>query len=290
MEVMRRRSGMYSAALKVVDSQQNVETQIEAARKLIPDVDALILTPVATTGPEVILEMATERGIPVVVEANPLAGMQTMIAICDYDAGVKVGRWVGEYAGEYLKAPLKVLDIALPWLHPCLLRSEGFADGLRSVNPDARVMARVNGEAIPAVAKRQAVTVLQDCRAINVIFAMDDESAEGGLEGYLECGLDPKKVVVAGFGLSGDKEKDLLMQGAPLKVSAAMFPEYVAVQCVDQLFRLCRGERVRRHQVTPTLAVSSSDLSKYYRKSGGQWCPDLKAVASLPVEGTCSKE
>ena len=33
--------------------------------------------------------------------------------------------------------------------------------------------------------------------------------------------------VAAGFGLSGDKEKDPLMQGGPLKVSAPMFPECV---------------------------------------------------------------
>ena len=39
MEVMRRRSGMYDAVLKVVDFQQNVATQIEAARKLLPDVE-----------------------------------------------------------------------------------------------------------------------------------------------------------------------------------------------------------------------------------------------------------
>jgi len=54
-----------------------------------------------------------------------------------------------------------------------------------------------------------------------------------------------------GFGLSGDKEKDPLMQGGSLKVSAPMFPECVAIQCVDQLLRLCRGERVRRPQVMP---------------------------------------
>ena len=92
------------------------------------------------------------------------------------------------------------------------------------------------------MAQREAVTVLQDCRAINVILQW---SAEGGLKGYLQCGLDPKGVVVAGFGLFGDKEKDLLMQGGLLKISAAMFPEYVAIRCVDQLFRLCRVSGVR---------------------------------------------
>ncbi|MEW5978299.1 MAG: sugar ABC transporter substrate-binding protein [Acidobacteriota bacterium] len=287
MEVMDRRARQYGAGLVVADSCQSVEKQIEAAQALVRQVDALILTPAATEGPEVVLRLAEARKIPVVVEANPVAGMQTLIAICDYDAGVKVGRWVGQKSGDFIGGPLKVLDVALPWLRPCLLRSQGFVDGLRAEAPEAEIVASINGEAIPEIAKREAIKVLHDRPDVNVIFAMDDESAEGALEGYLELGLDPDRVLVAGFGLSGDKEKDLLVQGGPLKVSAAMFPEYVAVRCVDQVFRIWNQESVPLHDVMPTLAVAADSIRRFYPKNNGQWCPDLRAISAIPVEQNC---
>ena len=54
-----------------------------------------ILTPADTTGLEEILKIAEDAGVPVVVEANPVDGMSTMVAICDYDAGFDLGIWVG---------------------------------------------------------------------------------------------------------------------------------------------------------------------------------------------------
>ena len=109
------------------------------------------------------------------------------------------------------------------------------------------------------MAQREAVTVLQDCRAINVILQW---SAEGGLKGYLQCGLDPKGVVVAGFGLSwGQRE-------------GSAHARRIAEDECGNVSGVC-GHPVRRSVVS---ALSC------------QWCPDLRAIASLFVEGTCSKE
>ncbi len=41
------------------------------------------------------------------------------------------------------------------------------------------------------------------------------------------------RVTIAGFGLSGEHEKDWLMRREALKVSQAMFPEYVGLRCID---------------------------------------------------------
>ena len=65
------------------------------AREIVGRVDAIILTPADTSGLEEILKIAADAGVPVVVEANPVEGMETMVAICDYDAGYDLGVWVG---------------------------------------------------------------------------------------------------------------------------------------------------------------------------------------------------
>jgi ribose transport system substrate-binding protein len=289
IEILKRRGAQYGAEIVIKDADLSVENQINQARELLTEVDALILTPAATSGLEEILKMAEEAGKVVVVEANPVEGMKTMVAICDYDAGFDLGVWVGENVKNEDGSPLRILDVGLPWLRPCLLRSEGFADGVRSVQPDAIVAASINGEATPSIARKVALETLKETGDVDVIFAMDDETGQGAYQGYLDAGFDADKVTVAGFGLAGEHEKEWLMRREALKVSAAMFPEYVGLRCLDAVIKLYDGQTVQERDVIPTVPMTAEMLEKYYPKKDGVWTPDFAAVAALPAKGDCTK-
>ena len=287
IEIIRRRAAQYGATVTVLDAELSVERQIQQAQQLFGEADALILTPAATEGLESIVASGADRKIPVVVEANPVAGMKTLVAICDYDAGFALGMWVGQHLRT--GKPLRVLDMGLPTLRPCLLRSEGFIDGLRSIQSDAAFVARLNGEGSKIIAKRLAAPVCAS-EEVDVIFAMDDETGQGALEAYLDAGRDQNQITLATFGLAGNHEKDLLTAGGPLKVGAAMFPEYVAARCVDNVMRIQAGQEVNRRDVIPSIPVTADILPKYYPKTDGVWTPDLQAVAALPTSISCVKE
>src|SRR5258705_1445517 len=289
IEIIGRRAAQYGATVVVRDAELSVERQIEQARELLTEVEALILTPAATVGLETIIEMGDSRNIPVVVEANPVEGMKTLVAICDYDAGVALGQWVGRHIKSDSDKALKVLDMGLPTLRPCLLRSDGFIDGLQSIQPDAAFVARLNGEGSKIIAKRVAAPIFAE-HEIDVIFAMDDETGQGALEAHKEAGCDPARITLATFGLAGNGEKDLLTAGGPLKVGAAMFPEYVAVRCVDSVMQLHRGDNVNRRDVIPAVPVTADLLPNYYPKIDGIWTPDLRAVSALPTVVSCTRE
>jgi ribose transport system substrate-binding protein len=289
IEILQRRGAQYGAEIEVIDADKSVENQIDQAREMLERVDALILTPAATEGLEEILKMAEEAGKPVVVEANPVEGMTTMVAICDYDAGYDLGVWVGENVKTPDGSALKILDVGLPWLRPCLLRSEGFVDGLRSVQPDAIVAASINGEATPAIARAVALETLKETGDVDVIFAMDDETGQGAYQGYLDAGFDAETVTIAGFGLAGEHEKEWLMKREALKVSAAMFPEYVGLRCLDAVIRLYDGQTVPVRDVIPTVPMTAAMLEKFYPRMEGVWTPDFAAIATLPAKGDCTK-
>ena len=289
IEVMNRRAKQYGAEIVVLDAELSVERQIEQARELAGKVDAIVLTPANTTGLEPILEIAAEAGTPVVVEANPVEGMSTLVAICDYDAGYELGEWVGNNVRNADSSPLRILDVGLPWLRPCLLRSEGFVDGVRSIQPDAIVTASINGEATPSIAKKIAHETLAEKGAVDVIFAMDDETAQGAYQGYLAAGFDGNAVTVAGFGLSGEHEKEWMMRREALKVSQAMFPEYVGLRCVDGVIKLYDGQPVSNRDVTPTVSMTADNLEKFYPKKDGVWTPDLAAISSIATKEECTK-
>jgi ribose transport system substrate-binding protein len=173
IEIFKRRGAQYGAEIVIKDANLSVENQINQAREMLEEVDALILTPAATEGLEEILKMAESKGKPVVVEANPVEGMSTLIAICDYDAGYDLGVWVGENVINTDGKQLRILDVGLPALRPCLLRSEGFADGVKSVQSDALVVASINGEATPSIARAAALEALKEKARIRVIWTQD---------------------------------------------------------------------------------------------------------------------
>lgn len=289
IEILKRRGSQYGAEIVVKDADLSVENQINQAREMLKEVDAIILTPAATEGLEEILKMAKEVGKPVLVEANPVKGMATMVAICDYDAGYDLGVWVGENINNADGSPLRILDVGLPALRPCLLRSVGFVAGVRSVQPDADVVASINGEATPPIARRIAKATLEETGDIDVIFAMDDETAQGAYQGYLDAGFDAQTVTLAGFGLSGENEKNWMMRREALKVSQAMFPEYVGLRCLDGIIRLFNGESVLMRDVTPTVPMTAEKLEQYYPKKDGVWTPDFAAIAAIPVKSDCTK-
>lgn len=289
MEIMKRRGAQYGAEIVVIDADKSPENQIRQAREMLDEVDALILTPAATSGLEEILKMAEKAGKPVVVEANPVEGMAALVAICDYDAGYDLGVWIGQNIKNQDGSPLRILDVGLPSLRPCLLRSEGFVDGVKSVQPDAVVAASINGEATPAIARAAALETLKKTGDVDVIFAMDDETGQGAYEGYTDAGFDPNTVTIAGFGLAGEHEKEWLMRREALKVSAAMFPEYVGLRCIDGLIKLYNGENVPVRDVIPTVPMTAEMLEKYYPRIDGVWTPDFAAIAGLPAKGDCTR-
>jgi ABC-type sugar transport system, periplasmic component len=289
IEILKRRGAQYGAEIVIRDAELSVENQINQACELLAETDALILTPAATEGLEIVLKMAEDAGKQVVVEANPVEGMKTLVAICDYDAGYDLGVWVGENIKKRDGSPLRILDVGLPTLRPCLLRSEGFIDGVRSVQPDAVTVASINGEATPSIARRVALETLRETGEVDVIFAMDDETGQGAYQGYLDAGFDLDAVTLAGFGLAGEHEKEWLMRREALKVSAAMFPEYVGLRCIDGLIKLYNGLEVPVRDVIPTVPMTADMLEKFYPKKDGVWTPDFAAIAAVPAKGGCTK-
>jgi ribose transport system substrate-binding protein len=256
---------------------------------MVSRVDAIVLTPANTTGLEEVLTICGDANVPVIIEANPVEGMSTMVAICDYDAGFDLGTWVGKNVRNADGSPLRILDVGLPWLRPCLLRSEGFVDGVRSIQPDAVLSASINGEATPSIAEKIAAETLKEKGDVDVIFAMDDETALGAFNGYVAAGFDPSAVAVAGFGLSGEHEKEWMMRREALKVSQAMFPEYVGLRCIDSIVKHFDGQSVPLRDVTPTVSMTADNLEKYYPKKDGVWTPDFAAIGSIPRKSDCTK-
>ena len=100
---------------------------------------------------------------------------------------------------------------------------------------------------------------------INVIFAINDDSAQGALDAYRAAGLDERKLLVVAFGLEGAASRRLLQEGGPFKAGVAMFPEMVGRACIDAALCAYHNCAMPGRVMTPYAVVTGDTLEQYYR-------------------------
>ncbi|HEY8476725.1 MAG TPA: sugar ABC transporter substrate-binding protein [Chloroflexota bacterium] len=278
------RAREYGIEFSINDANLDLQKSLAAVDDyLAKNVDALVFTPVNEQASGPTIKRAAER-VPVVCEGSPTDGCYTLVSIDDYSAGVKVGKWAGEYVKQHLGGKAKVLDIGLPALSTTVARSKGFIDGLKSVVQDVQVVS-VDGKGLKDEAVKVAADALTANPDVNVIFGINDDSALGGLQSFRAANLDESKLLVVGFGCEGKACKSALMEGGPYKVSAAMFPEYQGRMLIDAAVMAFNKQQLPQHTIAPTLAMTKELLTQYYTQQGEEWIPNFDAIARISTEG-----
>lgn len=276
----------YNIDFKQVDANLDLQASLAAAQEAAPQVDVLVFTPVneEASGPT-ITKIAADTGKPIICEGSPTDGCTTLVSIDDYAAGFKVGVWAGNYAKNNFDGTANVLDVGLPALSTTVARSKGFADGLLSVLPDAKIVASIDGKGLKDEAVKVAGDALTANPDVNIIFGINDDSALGGLQAFESQGGDTSQLLVVGFGCEGKACKDALAEGGPYKVSAAMFPEYQGRLLIDAGVAAFNGVELPAHIIAPTAPVTADNLADYYTLEGDAYTPNFDAIGAISTEG-----
>ena len=74
--------------------------------------------------------------------------MTTMVAICDYDCGYKGSVETGKYVRDNLGGKARILTVDLSMFRPCILRVDGFYDGIRTIITDTEMVHRLDGQGL----------------------------------------------------------------------------------------------------------------------------------------------
>ena len=186
---MQDRAKQLGIEFEVRDANLDVAKEVSAAEDFMSQgVDVLIITPVNEEGVVPLVRRAKEEGLPLVLEGNPVKGMTTMVAICDYDTGYHAGVEAGKYAKENLDGVAKVMNVGLPLLSATVLRSQGFMDGLKTEIPDATMVHDLDGGGNPDRALEVSAAALAQNSDINIIYGINDSSSQGGLQAWKASG------------------------------------------------------------------------------------------------------
>lgn len=257
----------------------------EARLALLDRSDVLIVTPSGGATIHVLVERARRAGVPIIAESISYPGATTVVAIDDYRAGTELAYWVGEYVQRHFGGQARILDLTST-LPNTILRSRGFADGIRQMLPNAEVILSVDGQGLRDEARRVSADAFALYPDINVVFGINDDSVLGALDAYRMAGLDERNLLAVGFGFEGDLSRRLLSQGnSPFKACVAMFPELVGRVCVQAAVCAYHGHALPGRIMTPYQIVTPALFDRFYHwdLQTGSSIVNWRTVESLPT-------
>ncbi len=287
---MQDRCDELGIELEVLDANLDMAKEVAMVEDLMArGVDALIVTPVDAAGTVALVKKAKMEGIPMVLEGNRVDGMEVLVAICDYDAGYKGGLETGKIAAKMGISP-KVLAVDLPALNACVLRVDGFMDGIKVNAPDAVLVHRVDGKGSKDEALQVSTDALTQDSDINVIYGCNDNSSLGAYQAFKAAGLNEDELIICGTGLEGLAAVYALQEIPAYMVEAAMLPEKNGLTCVDAAVSLYRGEELPEHIVSATIALTKDTWENLYGiDADGKRYPKWDAINALETEAQCTK-
>ena len=243
--------------LTVEKQQANVETALSRGA------NAISLSPVNDSSAVPLIRQAQEAGASVIT-----MGVETDLVPWSADDSLEGGRAGGKAAAEYFQKqnpgePIKIAMITRPANQNTAQRAKGFIEGVKSVDPNAEVVAEQDGGGELDRATTVAENVLQANPEANVWFGVNDNSALGALNALRSAdrGTVESGDLVVGYDGSAEALKQVLDKESALKVEVGNQPVEFANKIFDALNKLRAGEEVP-HKVDVPVKVITGDMTE----------------------------
>ena len=226
---------------------------------------------------DALLPGLSRKAVTVIAESVPVENARSSVAVNNYEAGLALGRWAGQYAQAHFRGRARVLDLTYS-LPNTQARSRGFLDGLGEVLPKIQDVLSLNPLSRYDSAYQLTRDALLANRDINIIFAINDTNAWGAINACRDLRIDPNAVVIIPFGLEGDTLKDALATGGYCQAGLAMFPEIVGRVLIEAAIAAYNHQPLPAQLITPFAVITHATLPEFYVKGPQGWALRWDAV------------
>lgn len=238
---------------------------------LLERIDVLIATSVNPKHDGALLQRIAEKNIPIIAESQAIHAEETVVAVDNYQSGLELGHWAGEYAIKLFSGKLYVLDLTTH-LTNASLRSRGFIAGLQEVLPDAEILLSIDAQSRYDIAFQLTLDALTVYPEVNLIFAINDTLALGAVHACQQMNISPDSMVIIPFGLEGNSLKDLLVvKPSFIRAGMAMFPEIVGPCCIEAAIAAFNHQELPNQLITPHIILTAETLPEFYKYAADGW-------------------
>jgi len=238
------RDGAKAAAVKagldlvVLDAQDKVDKQVADIEDLVQKkVRVILVNPTDSAAVVPAIVKANAAGVPVITVDRAASGGAVAFHIAsDNVAG---GRSAGEYVCKMLKGKGKVVELeGIPGSSAARDRGQGFNAYLKSSCAGVAVVARQTANFDRAQGLSVMENVLQAQKAIDAMFAHNDEMALGALQA-IKASKRPIKVV--GFDATDDAVK--AVNACSMAATVAQQPAEMGRLSVEKAAAIVKGAK-----------------------------------------------
>ncbi len=250
--------------LVVVDAQVDPAREVNAWENWITEgVDGIMLSCVDEQTSKNYCKRAQQKGIRVLAAVHPLAGADASLGNDEYKygfiAGQEAGRWINKNLGGSAEFAILSADVTA-FVIP---RSDGIRDGVLSVAPKAKLVARQDAfqtETGMSVTE----SILQAHPNVKVICGMNDSGAIGAYEAVRAAGKDTKDFFISGTDATIEACKKI-KEGGMFKATVDMAPYDSGKREVEMLYNLIKGKKIEPHQKINNVLVTIANVDKYLK-------------------------
>lgn len=236
-----------------VDGAVNPQKQADQVADFIANgMDAIIFQPVDPAAAVTPIQEAQAAGIPIVTWAiKPGEGVTTpFVEVYEYEQTFQAGAEAAQLAKQlWPDQPLGMVLVDIPTLPLCHdLRVGGFRDGVLSVDPEAQIVAEVDGKGDQLESTTVMEDVISSGRAFNLVVGCNGPMSLGAL-GALEAAgrgkaVDkvPQTEVVVSIDGSPPEVSKLLDPNSSLMSTVMVTPKTTGSMIGEMLVGVLRGE------------------------------------------------
>ena len=226
---------------------------------IVQGVDAIVLSPADSKAIGTAIEEANQAGIPVfTVDIASLAegaAVVTHIATDNFSGG----QLAAEAVLEVLDRTGKVAIIDHPEVESVILRTRGFREVVDAANEDGanvEIVAQLTGGGVKDKAFRVAEDILQAHPDLDLIFAINDDTALGTVAAIEKAGKSGSVQVV---GFDGTLEARRAIRDGKIYADVIQHPRKLGSMSIQSIVRYMGGEQLPAEQLIPATLYRQAD-------------------------------
>lgn len=249
--------------LKFSDGQGKQENQIKAVRSFITQgVDAIVIAPLVETGWEPVLREAKRAKIPVIITDRTVqVSDESLYAAFIGSDFYTEGKMAAEWLAKFTNGKGNIVELqGTPGSAPANERRKSFADGiakhsgLKIIDSQSGDFRRSGGkEVMEALIKKHG-------KAINILYAHNDDMALGAIQAIKDAGLKPGKDIII-VSIDAIKEGVQAVAAGEINCVVECNPLF-GPKVYDTVQKVLKGETVERKSFNKDEVIDATNAAK----------------------------
>jgi ribose transport system substrate-binding protein len=254
-----------------LDGKSDAEAQANAVTDLISrKVAGIIVQPLDGAAIQPSVDEAIRANIPIITfYQQPVKKNVPTVAIDEKSSSIELGALAARKWQEwYPNKPIKIAIIDQPDVAFVIEnRSDAFITGVRSVVPNAEVVARIDGKGVRDSSMAAGDDLLQSHPEANVIFGINDDSSLGCLAAYEAGGRGkavngiPQTELIVGCGGTESEMLKIFDPASALKMTMALSARANGEALVDTIMKVINGQIPRQGE---TIVTTQNKIIDFY--------------------------